>query len=152
MANDINRVFLIGRLTRDPELRSTPSGSYYSKFSIASNRSYTKKDGTLQEDVGYFDCTAWGKTAEVISKYLQKGRRVAIEGSLKWSQWENQEGKKQSKVEVGVENFQFLDPKTTSPEAPSHSNQQESSSSPQDYSQKPPQESSGEIIDDDIPF
>ena len=111
MANDINRVILVGRLTRDPELKSTNSGSYFCKFTLASNRSIYRKDQEPKEEVGFFDCVAWGKQAEVISKYVQKGRRVGIDGSLRFSSWENAEGKKQSKVEVFVENFQFLDPK-----------------------------------------
>ena len=111
MANDINRVILVGRLTRDPELKSTNSGSYFCRFTLASNRSIYRKDQDPKEEVGFFDCVAWGKQAEVISKYVQKGRRVGIDGSLRFSSWENAEGKKQSKVEVFVENFQFLDPK-----------------------------------------
>ena len=111
MANDLNRVMLVGRLTRDPELKSTSSGTVLCKFGIASNRNYYKKEGELQEEVGFFDCVAWGKAAEIISKYVTKGRRVGIDGSLRWSQWENSEGKKQSKVEISVENFQFLDSK-----------------------------------------
>ena len=111
MANDLNRVMLVGRLTRDPELKSTSSGAVLCKFSLASNRNYYKKEGELKEEVGFFDCIAWGKAAEIISKYVTKGRRVGIDGSLRWSQWENSEGKKQSKVEINVENFQFLDSK-----------------------------------------
>lgn len=111
MANDINRVILVGRLTRDPELKSTNSGSYFCRFTLASNRSIYRKDQDPKEEVGFFDCVAWGKQAEIISKYVQKGRRVGIDGSLRFSSWENTEGKKQSKIEIFVENFQFLDPK-----------------------------------------
>ena len=109
MASDINRVILVGRLTRDPELKSTQSGSYFCRFTLASNRSIFRKDQENKEEVGFFDCVAWGKLAEVISKYLSKGRRVGIDGSLRFSSWENTEGKKQSKVEIHVENFQFLE-------------------------------------------
>ena len=76
MANDLNRVLLVGRLTRDPELKSTSSGTVLCRFSLACNRSYYKKEGELQEDVGFFDCVAWGKAAEIISKYVTKGRRL----------------------------------------------------------------------------
>ena len=144
MANDLNKVFLIGRLTRDPELKSTSSGSYFCKFSVASNRTIFKKEGESREEVGFFDCTAWGKLAEVISKYVHKGRRVGIDGSLRWSQWENQEGKKQSKVEIHVENFQFLDAKQaegTMVETPSFQDAPVSN-----------HEKSSPINDDDIPF
>jgi len=113
LANDINRVILVGRLTRDPELRSTNSGSYLCRFTLASNRTIFQKDGENKEEVGFFDCVAWGKLAEIISKYTQKGRRVGIDGSLRFSSWENTEGKRQSKVEIFVENFQFLDTRNT---------------------------------------
>jgi len=109
MATDINKVILIGRLTRDPELKSTNSGSFFCKITLAVNRSFYRKEGDVKEEVGFFDCIAWGKTAEIISKYLQKGRRVGIDGFLRFSSWENQEGKKQSKVEIQIENFQFLE-------------------------------------------
>ncbi|MDH4200102.1 MAG: single-stranded DNA-binding protein [Spirochaetia bacterium] len=111
MANDINRVVLVGRLTRDPELKSTNNGSYLCRFTLASNRTIFQKDGENKEEVGFFDCIAWGKLAEIISKYTQKGRRVGIDGALRFSSWENAEGKRQSKVEIFVESFQFLDSK-----------------------------------------
>lgn len=112
MASDINRVILIGRLTRDPELKSTNNGKYFCRFSLASNRQiYNRDSGESRDEVGFFDCIAWGKSAETIHKYLQKGRRICVEGNLKWSSWETTDGKKQSKVEINVEGFQFLDSK-----------------------------------------
>ena len=112
MANDINRVILIGRLTRDPELKSTNNGNYFCRFSLASNRNiYNRQTGESRDEVGFFDCVAWGKSAEAIHKYLQKGRRICVEGNLRWSSWETTDGRKQSKVEINVEGFQFLDAK-----------------------------------------
>lgn len=112
MASDINKVILIGRLTRDPELKATNSGTNFCRFSLASNRSiYNKTSNESRDEVGFFDCIAWGKSAEIIHKYLGKGRRICVEGTLRWSSWENSEGKKQSKVEIQVESFQFLDSK-----------------------------------------
>jgi len=111
MASDINKVFLIGNMVRDPELRSTPTGSYLCRFTLASNRDIYVKDGENKKEVGYFDCLVWGGRAEVMSKYGVKGKRVAVDGSLKFSSWDNADGKKQSKVEILVENFQFLDSK-----------------------------------------
>ena len=111
MSNDLNRSILVGRLVREPELRSTNSGSYLCRFTLASNRTIFVKDGDNKEEVGFFDCVAWGKLAEVISKYAQKGRRVGVDGSLRFSAWDNADGKRQSKVEIFVENFQFLDAK-----------------------------------------
>lgn len=110
--SDINRVVLVGRLTRDPELKSTSTGSFYCRFTLASNNSiYNRETKESREEVGFFDCVAWGGLAEVISKYVTKGRRVAVDGSLRFSSWEDSEGKKQSKVNVKVDNFQFLESK-----------------------------------------
>jgi single-strand DNA-binding protein len=112
MANDINKVILIGRLTRDPELKATNGGNHFCRFSLASNRNvYNKQSGESRDEVGFFDCVAWGKGGEAIHKYLAKGRRICVEGNLRWSSWETTDGKKQSKVEVNVEGFQFLDAK-----------------------------------------
>lgn len=112
MANDINRVILIGRLTRDPELKATNAGKHFCRFSLASNRQiYNRDTQEKRDEVGYFDCVAWGTAAETIHKYLAKGRRICVEGNLRWSSWETTDGKKQSKVEINVEGFQFLDTK-----------------------------------------
>lgn len=111
MASDVNVVVLIGRLTRDPELKSTNNGKYFCRFSLASNRQiYNRDTQESRDEVGFFDCVAWGKSAEILHKYVQKGRRICVEGSLRWSSWEH-EGKKLSKVEINVEGFQFLDSK-----------------------------------------
>ena len=111
MANDINRVILVGRLTRDPELKNTNSGTKLCNFTLASNRTQFVKDGENIDHVGYFDCVAWGKLGEIISKYAVKGQRVGVDGNLHFSSWENADGKKQSRVTINVENFEFLDNK-----------------------------------------
>lgn len=144
MASDINKVILIGRLTRDPELKSTNSGTYFCRFSLASNHSFKKSNGTYEDKPGFFDCIAWGKSAEILHKYITKGRRICVEGSLRWSSWEGTDGKKQSKVEINVEGFQFLDPKQDGGE-PSASEPAEQSGSAAHYD-------SGAMADDDIPF
>jgi len=107
MATDLNRVILIGRLTRDPELRQTNTGTAYCRFSIANNKNYTV-NGEKKEEVSFFNCVAWSGLADVIGKYFQKGKQIAIEGRLRQHTWEDQEGKKQSAVEVVVENFNFI--------------------------------------------
>lgn len=107
--SDLNRVVLVGRLTRDPEMRSTNSGSYFCRFTLASNRFVAKKDSDTKQETGFFDCVAWGRSAETINKYVRKGQRIAIDGSLRFSEWANNEGKKNRKVEIFVENFQFLE-------------------------------------------
>ena len=147
MANDLNRVVLIGRLTRDPELRSTNSGSYLCRFTLASNRTIFQKDAENREEVGFYDCVAWNKLAEVISKYTQKGRRVAVDGSLRFSTWEGTDGKKQSKVEIHVENFQFLDAKGADGPAKTE-NRTESATEPGSSFGEAP----SEPFNDDIPF
>ena len=104
---DINRVFLVGRLTRDAELRYTTSGGTpVAKFSIAVNRS--KKSGDQwEEEVNYFEIVLWGKTAEALSKYLVKGKQIAIDGELRQSRWE-QDGQNRSKIEIHASNIQLL--------------------------------------------
>ncbi len=107
MASDLNRVVLIGRLTRDPELKQTGSGSAFCRFGIANNRNYTT-GGERREEVSFFNCIAWGRGAEIINQYCRKGKQIAIEGRLQQRSWEDKEGKKQSSVDVVVENFQLL--------------------------------------------
>jgi single-strand DNA-binding protein len=110
MAN-FNKVFLMGNLTRDVELKSIAGGQSVARIGMAINRSYTLQSGEKREDVTYVDCEAWGKQAEIMAKYLAKGRPVFIEGRLKLDMWEDKEGKKQSKMRVVVEGFQFIDSK-----------------------------------------
>lgn len=106
MAADINVVVLVGRLTRDCELRSTPQGTSVCRFSVAVNR--RKRTGDKWEDeVSYFDAVLWGKSAETLSSYLVKGRQVSIQGELRQSRWE-QDGQTHSKVEVVANNVQLL--------------------------------------------
>jgi len=107
MAKGFNKVVLMGNLTRDPETRSTSSGQSVTSFSLAVNRTWRNAQGEQQEDVNFIDCTAWGKTGEIIAQYMQKGRSLLVSGRLTQSSWE-QDGKKRSKVEVTVEDFNFV--------------------------------------------
>jgi len=105
----LNKVFLIGNLTRDPELRYIPSGTAVGKFGLAVNREYLDKtSGEKKDNVCFVDITVWGKQAEVCNQYLSKGRPVFIEGRLEFSSWETKEGDKRSKLEVVAERVQFL--------------------------------------------
>lgn len=107
---NLNKVMLIGNLTRDVELRTIPSGKQVAQIGLAINHSWTSPDGEKREEVTFVDCEAWGKQAEVMHKYLAKGRPVFIEGRLKLDTWDDKEsGQKRSKMRVVVENFQFLD-------------------------------------------
>ena len=109
MAGNFNKVFLMGNLTRDPELRHTSGNNAVVNLGIAVNRRFRTQSGENREETTFVDCEAWGRTAEVMSQYLQKGRPVFIEGRLKLDQWEGRDGQKQSKLRVVVENFQFVD-------------------------------------------
>jgi len=108
MAN-LNKVLLIGRLTRDPESRTTTSGSSVVSFGIAVNRTYTRRDSNERvEETCFVDVEAWGRTGETIARYMRKGRQIFIEGRLKFDSWER-DGQRRSKLSVTVENFQFID-------------------------------------------
>jgi len=107
MAN-FNRVFLMGNLTKDVDLRSTAGNQSVATVRLAVNRRYRTKDNEEREETTYVDCEAWGRQAEVMKQYLSKGRPVFIEGRLKLDEWEDQQGQKRSKLYVVVENFQFI--------------------------------------------
>ncbi len=108
MAN-FNKVILIGNLTRDPDLRVTPSGTSICRFGLAVNRTYTTQDGEKREETTFVDIDSFGKPAEIISKYMAKGRSILVEGRLKLDQWEDKNtGEKRSRMGVVCENFQFL--------------------------------------------
>lgn len=109
---NLNRVFLMGNLTRDVELKSIASGQQVANLGLAINRRWKDPNGQDREEVVYVDCEAWGRTAETLAKYLAKGKPVFIEGRLKLDQWEK-EGQKHSKLRVVVEGFQFVDGKAS---------------------------------------
>jgi len=109
MAN-FNKVILAGNLTRDPEVRYTPKGTAIAKLGLAINRTWKNEAGETKEEVTFVDVDAFGRTAEVISQYLKKGRPILVEGRLKLDQWDDkQTGQKRSRLGVVLENFQFLD-------------------------------------------
>lgn len=108
MARSLNQVTLMGNLTRDPELRQTPSGQSVCSFSLALNRSYKDQTGEWQEATDYIDIVAWGPLGERVSQYLHKGSRTLVQGRLQSRSWE-QEGQKRSKVEVLANDVTFLD-------------------------------------------
>lgn len=108
MSKSINQVILMGNLTRDPELRTTPNGQSVCSFSLAVNRSWQGQDGQAQEAVDYFDVTAWAKLGELVNQYLSKGRKCLVQGRLSQRSWEK-DGQKHSKVEVVASDVTFLD-------------------------------------------
>jgi len=109
MAGSFNKVILLGNLTRDVELKHTAGNQAVANIGLAVNRRYRTQSGEQREEVTFVDCEAWGRTAEVMSQYLAKGRPVFIEGRLKLDQWEGKDGSKQSKLRVVIESFQFVD-------------------------------------------
>ena len=105
----LNKVLLMGNLTRDPELRVTPKGTPICQFSLAINRQFKMESGETREEVIYVDIEAWGKQGETIAKYVTKGRPLYVEGRLRLDQWEDKNTKeKRSRMKVVLENFQFL--------------------------------------------
>ncbi|MBP7274887.1 MAG: single-stranded DNA-binding protein [Kiritimatiellae bacterium] len=103
----LNKVFLIGNLTRDPEVKFLPSGNAVTELRLAVNRSYRTKDGQEREEVLFVSASVFGRTAENCGKYLHKGSPVHVEGRLKMDEWER-DGKKNSRLTVVAENVQFL--------------------------------------------
>ncbi len=107
--SNFNKVFLMGNLTRDPDLRYMPNGTAVANFGLAVNRKWKSGDGSDREETLFIDVTAFARQAEVMSEHLSKGRPVFIEGRLRLEQWEDrQSGQKRSKHTVTVENFQFI--------------------------------------------
>ena len=108
MPATLNKVMMIGNLTRDPEMRYLPSGQGVASFSIALNRAYQSPQGEKKEEVSFIRVVAWAKLAEICSQYLKKGNPVFVEGRLQSRSWEAQDGTKKSTVEVVATNIQFL--------------------------------------------
>jgi single-strand DNA-binding protein len=103
----LNKVILIGNLTQDPELKSLPSGNSVTSFGLATNRTWSDQNGQKQESVEYHNVVAYGKQADIISQYLQKGSLMSIEGRLQTRSWDGQDGQKRYKTEIVIENFQM---------------------------------------------
>jgi single-strand DNA-binding protein len=147
----LNKILMMGNLTRDPQLSYTPNQTAVVDFGLAVNRRWTGQDGNQREETCFVDCRAFGRQAENINKYLNKGRLVFIEGRLTFDSWTAQDGAKRSKHRVTVENFQFLpisgagagrqtEPKETNTDAQGNSDGWG------------PKGSGGQSSTDDIPF
>lgn len=147
---DLNRATLLGRLTRDPEIRSTPSGQSVATIGVATGRVWTDQSGVKQERTEFHNCVLWGKLADIAGQYLSKGRRVYLEGRLETKDWTGQDGVKRYRTEIIVENMIMLDgPRgATTPGAP-----QAASQGPQpDFGGDQSQNIDDEIKVEDIPF
>lgn len=148
MSINVNRVTLAGNLTRSPELRFTASNTAVCKIGLATNRKWTDRNtNEKKEDVTFVDCTAFGKQAEVINQYMDKGRPIYIEGRLNLNAWTTTEGEKRQKLEVIIEQFQFLG-------GPKDDDQGGNQRPAQGQRQQPPANQGGhEALDDSsIPF
>jgi single-strand DNA-binding protein len=156
-ASNVNVVVITGNLTKDPELRSTPSGTAVCKLRVAVNS--RRKDGQSGEWVdkpNYFDVTVWGAQGENCAQYLSKGRPVAVEGRLDWREWEAQDGSKRQAVEIIANSVQFLGSRSDNPNGSGGGGGngfQPQSDVPADTSDfEGASVSSGGGSDDDIPF
>ena len=165
MAN-LNKVMLIGNVTRDPEIKYTPKGSAVTDLGIAINRVFTPEGGERREETTFVDVTLWGRQAEIAGEYCKKGRSIYVEGRLQLDSWEDKaSGQKRTKLRVVGENFQLLGPR------PNGGGGGGSGGTEEEYSERPPQRrepasggggggfSSGRspaqqppLEDDDIPF
>jgi single-strand DNA-binding protein len=143
MAGDINRVILVGRLTRDPELRHLPSGTPVLEMGVAVNGRQQDDGGNWVDKPNFFDVKVYGNQAEMLSQHLTKGRRIGIDGRLDWRSWEAQDGSKRSKVDVVAQSVQFLDSRMEGGEAPEYV-KTGAASGGDDFPTSP--------TDDDIPF
>jgi len=142
----LNRVYLLGNLTRDPELRYTPTGTAVTSFGFAVNRRYRQGE-EMREETCFVDVVVFGRQAETVSEYLSKGRQALVEGRLTWRTWEADDGTRRSKHEVVAQNIQFIGPRTPAETAPV----EQTAPAP---AEEAPQESPPPPLDedDDIPF
>jgi single-strand DNA-binding protein len=137
----LNKVLLLGNLTKDPELRFVPSGQAVANLRIATNRKYKAGNGELKEEVTYVSIEVWGKSAEACGEYLKKGSPLLVEGRLKLKEWTAQDGQKRSMLEVVAERVQFLSGGQRREGGPSES-----------VDGPPPSDTPPPSSDDDIPF
>jgi len=148
---DLNKVMLIGRVTQDPEVRTTPTGISVSSFGLATNLYWNDQQGQRQEKVEFHNIVVWRKLAEICGQYLHKGSKVYLEGRLQTSSWDDQSGNKRYRTEVIVDNMIMLDRKSDSGSEPTSSMPQE-----QNFTQQSPthseQSQEEEISVEDIPF
>jgi single-strand DNA-binding protein len=167
MARSLNRVELIGNLTRDPELRYTPSGAAVCSFGLATNRSWTTDTGEKHEETEFHNIVAWNKLAELCSQFLTKGRKVFVEGRLATRKWTSQDGQPRTTVEIVINDMILLDsrgaggatreeasepeevaPKKTAKKAEKSEHQEEKETEVE----KEPEGSEEEVAPEDIPF
>jgi single-strand DNA-binding protein len=152
-ASNINICAITGNLTKDPELRSTPSGTPVCKLRVAVNSRRKDQSGEWVDKPNYFDVTVWGAQGENCANYLSKGRPVAVQGRLDWREWEAQDGSKRQAIEIIADSVQFLGSRSDNQSSGEGNGFQPSSDVPADTSDfEGATASSGRGADDDIPF
>ncbi len=159
---NLNKVMLMGNLTRDPEIKYTPKGTAIAAFGLAVNRNYTTESGEKREEVTFVDCEAYARLAEIIGEYCKKGRPIYVDGRLKLDQWDDkQTGQKRSKMKVVVENMQLLGSRDGGGGGAgggegSYSDEPRSSAPPQRRAPasppRPPADPDLDVQADDVPF
>lgn len=148
MCMDLNKVMIIGRLTRDPELRNTPSGKAVATIGLATNRMWVDANGQKQKQVEYHNVVMWGKLAEICNQYLRKGGKMYVEGRLQTREWTGQDGIKRYRTEIVGENMIMLDSRPAGTGAPVASGSNEPMVAPE----APPEVIEEEVKVEDIPF
>ncbi len=145
---DLNRATILGRLSRDPEVRTTPGGQNVATLGVATGRSWTDQSGVRQERTEFHNCVLWGRLAEIAGQYLTKGSRIYVEGRIETRDWTGQDGVKRYRTEIVVENMIMLDgPRNTGGATGSGGNT--APSAPMPVAKEPVEE---EIKVEDIPF
>lgn len=153
----INKAIISGNLTRDPEVRSTQSGMAVLSFSVAVNERVKNQSGEWEDRPNFIDCTMFGTRAEKVSQYISKGSKVAVEGKLRWSQWEAKDGGKRSKVEVVVDEIELMSGGQRPQQAPQPQmappmQQGYAPVMQPQYQQPVPQYAQPSVYDEEIPF
>ena len=162
MSGSVNKVILIGRLGRDPELKYTPSGAPVAKFSLATDENFKDRTGEQQKRTEWHNIVAWNKLAEICGEYLTKGKQVYIEGSIRSRQWQDQSGNKRTSYEIIANQMQMLGSKGDSERMPSGgmdraaperpAQDRPSAAAPPPPSAEPVSPPEPDISDEDIPF
>ena len=151
MARGFSKAIIVGNLTRDPELRTTPSGAQVCGFTVAVNRNYKDGSGDSKEQVSFLDCSAWGRSGEIIAQYAKKGSGILVSGRIEQRSWEDKEGQKRSRVEIVVEDFNFIGGGNS--EGSSYSGGNKTSAPAEESQDVAPDDISDEPIDlSEIPF
>jgi single-strand DNA-binding protein len=146
----LNKVLLIGNLTRDPEVRMMSSGRPVCNFGLALNRNYKDSEGNKKEEVTFVDVECFGPRAEAVARFFSKGRPIFIEGRLKLDQWESKEGEKRSAIRVVLDNFEFVDSGRSESSTPSSgASLTDANSQTNSLDTQPSQQSD---LDEDVPF